>query len=92
MNAKLNDLYAFPEDISDVDIYIEDLALHCRQLEDRIQELLENLSPEHRELLLSYLDLRDELEVYTVQKAIRYGSSHKIYKVDSENANDLPSF
>ncbi len=85
MNTNLNDLYAFPEDISESDIYIEDMALQCRQLEDRVKGMIESLSPNHKELLLSYLDLRDQLEVYTIRKAIRYGTSQKIYGVNRAN-------
>lgn len=83
LNKNLDDLYCFPESLSEIDIYIEDLAVQCRQLEDQINAALENLPADFRELLLSYLDLRDDLDVYTVRKAIRYGNSQKIYTLDN---------
>ncbi len=88
MNPALNDLYAFYEDISQIDIHIEDMALQCQALESRIMEKLENSSPDFRELFLNYLNLRDDLEVYTIRKAIRYGHKQKIHIMDDSYKGD----
>ena len=73
LNKNLDDLYAFPESINQQDVYIEDLAIQCRLLEDRIKSELENTQDDLRELILSYIDLRDELDIYSMRKAIRFG-------------------
>lgn len=49
-----------------------DLAEHCAHLEARVRGIMEKLSPEDRETLESYLDMRDELEYQSVKTALRY--------------------
>ena len=80
MNKNLKDLYAYPENISEIDVYIEDIASQCQCLETQFKDYLETLPAEFQDLFLSYLDLRNELEIYTTRKAIRYGTTHTIYK------------
>lgn len=73
MNPELKDLYAYPENLPEIDIYIEDLATQCQLLENRIRDMLEMLPSDFGDTLLSYLDLRNELEVRAINKAIRFG-------------------
>jgi hypothetical protein len=73
MNESLNDLYVLSEPIDQRDIYLEDLAEQCAYLEQRIKEMTDCLSPELCAAIDLYLDLRNELEVYTVNKAVRFG-------------------
>lgn len=73
MNPELKDLYAYPESLHEIDIYIEDLATQCQLLENRIRDMLEMLPSDFGDTILSYLDLRNELEVRAINKAIRFG-------------------
>ncbi len=73
MNPELKDLYTYPESLHEIDIYIEDLATQCQLLENRIRDMLEMLPSDFGDTLLSYLDLRNELEVRAINKAIRFG-------------------
>lgn len=73
MNPELKDLYTYPESLHEIDIYIEDLATQCQLLENRIRDMLEMLPSDFGDTILSYLDLRNELEVRAINKAIRFG-------------------
>lgn len=73
MNPELKDLYTYPESLHEIDIYIEDLATQCQLLENRIRDMLEMLPSDFGDTLLSYPDLRNELEVRAINKAIRFG-------------------
>ena len=79
MNDSLNDLYAFSAPIDQRDIYLEDLVEQCTYLEQRIKDMIASLPPELCAVIELYLDLRNELEVYTVNKAVRFGK-HQVIK------------
>lgn len=72
MNEKLADLYQIPEQSLPQDMYLLDLAEHCAHLEARVRVLAERLPDAERELLESYLDIRDELEYQSVKLALRF--------------------
>ena len=72
MNDGLKDLYQIPQRSLPQDIYLMDLAEECAYLETRVRELMSRLSTCDRELLESYLDMRDELEYQSVKVALRF--------------------
>ena len=72
MNERLNDLYRIPDRVLPQEVHLLDLAEQCAQLEQRVRDVTERLSGDDRELLSSYLDMRDELEYQTVKLALRF--------------------
>ena len=50
-----------------------DLAEECAHMEERVRELMINLPASDREVLESYLEIRDELEFQSVKTALRFG-------------------
>lgn len=55
MGSRMKDLYDFPESIDEQDIYIQDLAEQCAVLAGRVQEMMESLPEEKRQLLEAYI-------------------------------------
>lgn len=49
-----------------------DLAEECAYMEERVRALMVKLPARDRELLESYLDIRDELEFQSVKTALRF--------------------
>ena len=72
MDERLNDLYRLPPQSLPQDIYLMDLAEQCAHMEVRVRELMIRLPAFDRELLESYLDIRDELEFQSVKVALRF--------------------
>lgn len=76
MDDRLKDLYHIPEQVVEQDIYIEELAEQCSVYETRIRRIIEKLSTDDKEIVETYLDLRDELEIHTVKIAMRFAKGH----------------
>ena len=72
MDERLKDLYRIPPRSLPQDIYLMDLAEECAHMEERVRELMVSLPASDRELLESYLDIRDELEFHTVKTALQF--------------------
>ena len=72
MNDQLKDLYRIPPQSLPQDIYLMDMAEECAHMEERVKEMMQRLSASDRELLKSYLDIRDELEFQSVKIALRF--------------------
>ena len=49
-----------------------DLAEECAHMEERVRAWMRKLPAAERELLESYLDIRDELEFQSVKTALRF--------------------
>lgn len=76
MNSMLDntkDLYAFPG-ASEKDIYLQDLKMQCADLEERVLYIAENLSTEQRQIVETYISMRDEMEHQSIKTALRCGS------------------
>ena len=54
-----------------------DLAEACAHMEERVRALIVKLPVKDRELLESYLDIRDELEFQSVKMALRFSKNVK---------------
>ncbi len=76
MDPRLSILYKLPAEPSSEEIYLQDLAEHCACLEDRVHSILDSLSPADRSTIESYLAVRDDLEFYSVKRALRIGKAH----------------
>lgn len=76
MDDRLKDLYQIPKQVLEQEIYIEDLAEQCSVYETRIRQIIEKLSTDDKEIVETYLDLRDELEIQTVKIAMRFAKGH----------------
>ena len=72
MNERLVDLYRVPERSLPQDIYLMDLAEECAHIEERVRDLMTRLPVSDRELLESYLDIRNELEFQSVKIALQF--------------------
>lgn len=75
MDNRLKDLYHIPEKVlpsRPQDIYLEDLALQCTHAEERLRNMMTELSTKHRQIVEEYINLRDELEFQTVKQAMRF--------------------
>lgn len=49
-----------------------DLAEACAHMEEHVRVLMAGMSERDRELLESYLDIRDELEFQSVKTALQF--------------------
>ncbi len=73
MDSRLVDLYQFPREPTQEDIYLEDLAAQCSHLENRVLCIADSLSPNDRAALEAYIAVRDELEYQSVKRALKIG-------------------
>ncbi len=76
MDPRLSDLYRLPQDLTEQDIYLMDLASHCAYLETQVRAIVDSLPPNEQAILESYLDARDELEFQSVKRALKIGKAH----------------
>ena len=67
----LESLYDFPGFEQVRDIELQEAAEQCEILEEQIRNKLDEMPPEDRYLMESYMDLRDELEFLHVKAGIR---------------------
>ena len=72
MDERLHDFYNIPQNSLPQDIYLMDLAEECAHMEERVRAWLRKLPAAEREVLESYLDIRDELEFQSVKTALRF--------------------
>ncbi len=52
------------------------LAEQCAVLEERVYAIADQLSVEDRQILLDYIDARNDLECESLQAALRWGMQH----------------
>ncbi len=76
MESRLSDLYRLPQDLTEQDIYLQDLAVQCAHLESRVLGLMDSLSPEDRSILEAYIAARNDLEFCSVKRALKIGKAH----------------
>ncbi len=73
MNSNLQDLYHLPAEALEADYYLLELVEQAGALEIRIQELIDQLSVEQGMILKAYMEIRDELELQSVKRALKFG-------------------
>ncbi len=76
MDSRLYDLYKLPQDLSEQEIYLQDLAYHCACLEEQVRRIMESLSAADCSVLEDYLDTRNELVFQSVKRALKIGKRH----------------
>lgn len=74
MDERLRNLFCVPDRGAWENVYLLDLRTHCGALEERVRNL--PLSPEDRQTLEAYIDVRNELEFESVKLALRWGKRH----------------
>lgn len=73
MTEHLDGLYHLQEPLSEQELYLQDLAEQCAVLEEQVRQMAENMPVQKRHLIEDYIAMRDDLEVQSVRKAIRFG-------------------
>lgn len=74
MDERLRNLFCVPDRGAWENVYLLDLRMHCGALEERVRNL--PLSPEDRQTLEAYIDVRNELEFESVKLVLRWGKRH----------------
>ena len=68
--------YQIPNIAEYEDVCLQTLRENCLMLEERLRDILEKLSDDDRQVMESYLDLRNELEFQSLKTALRWGKQH----------------
>ncbi len=82
MNSELRNLYTIPENILPRNEYLLFLAEECQKAEFRVMQILTQLSQEHRCVLETYIQLRDQFELQAVRQAMRFGKKQGTDKIE----------
>lgn len=77
MDNRLHDLYTIPESVVPQDIYLLDLSEQCTRLEMQVRSIACTLPSKQRQIIETFLDVRDELEFQSVKVAMQYGKHLK---------------
>lgn len=72
----LEDFYKLPNIAEYENICLQALSEQCNAYEEKVYAMLPHLSQQDRELLETYLSLRNDLEVETFKTALRWGKMH----------------
>lgn len=75
MTDEVRNLFAMPESVLPQDIYLMDLLNQCSAMESRVLMIAGKLSDEERQIIELYIDLRNEVELYSMRQAMRYGKN-----------------
>ena len=76
MNKALQDFYNVPNIHKYEDLSLQSLSEQCNAYEDKVRMLMSCLSEKDRQILETYLDLRNDLETETFKVALRWGKTH----------------
>lgn len=76
MGDILADFYKLPNIAEYENICLQTLSEQCNAYEEKVYAMLPRLSQQDRELLETYLSLRNDLEVETFKTALRWGKMH----------------
>ena len=71
MEIRLADLYPLADQELHGQIYLQDLSEQCANLEGKVIGIMDRLSSYDRQILETYIDLRNELEYQSVRIAIK---------------------
>ena len=78
MEDRLSALYHLPDIAQLEDVHLVTLREHCGALEERVRFILEGMSDGDRQIVETYIEMRDELELQSVKVALRWGKVHYI--------------
>ena len=76
MEDRCANFYQIPNIAEYEDVCLQTLRENCLMLEERLRDILEKLSDDDRQVMESYLDLRNELEFQSLKTALRWGKQH----------------
>ena len=80
MEDRLRDLYSSSYASDPQEIYLEDLAVHCAHVEERLRAIMPSMPEKQRQIVEEYMSLRNELEFYTVKRALHFSKYVKSIK------------
>lgn len=76
MEDRVVDLYCVPNVEEYEDLHLMTLREQCLALEEKLEKVMEGMPWDDRQILESYLDMRNELEFQSVKAALRWGKRH----------------
>lgn len=76
MEDRIVDLYRVPNVEEYEDMHLMTLREQCLALEEKLERVKECMPLSDRQVLESYLDMRNELEFQSVKAALRWGKRH----------------
>ncbi len=76
MNEMLEDFYRLPNIAKYENFCLQALSEQCNAYEEKVYALLPRLSQQDREVLETYILLRNDLEVETFKTALQWGKMH----------------
>lgn len=76
MEDRMIDFYRLPSISEYEEICLLTLRENCSCLEMQVLDILDNLPDHDRQVIESYIDMRNELEFETVKTALRWGKRH----------------
>ncbi len=76
MEDRIVDLYRVPNVEEYEDMHLMTLREQCLALEEKLEKVMEGMPLSDRQILESYLDMRNELEFQSVKVALRWGKRH----------------
>ena len=73
MTNEVRDLFAAPRSVLPQDIYLMDLLDQCSAMESRVLMIADKLPDEERQIIELYIDLRNEVELYSMRQSMQFG-------------------
>ena len=76
MNDMLEDFYKLPNIEKYENICLQALSEQCSAYEEKVYRIMSKLNQADKEILQTYIDLRNDLETETFKVALRCGKTH----------------
>ena len=76
MKEVLHDFYNLPKIEAYEDLSLQALSEQCNAYEEKLRKVIARLPEKDRQILETYIDLRNDLEVETFKAALRWGKTH----------------
>ena len=76
MEDRIIELYCIPNIEEYEDVHLMTLREHCIVLEEKLERIKDCMSYDDRQILESYIDMRNELEFQSIKTALRWGKQH----------------
>ena len=76
MDGQIADLYHVPNIEQYADLHLLALSENCSALEEQVCQIAKSLPDKQRQIIETYICIRNDLEVETVKTALRWGRAH----------------
>lgn len=76
VNNQLEDFYKLPNIREYEDLCLQSLSEQCAAYEEKVYGMMSRLSQRDKEVLETYITLRNDLEAETFKVALRWGKMH----------------